>query len=193
MKYVGLTGGMGSGKTVVAQLFQIMGVPVFDSDAFAKRLYDTDISLREALINLFGSSIYQGAVLNKEQLADLIFNQPASLKKVNELIHPRVGVQWENWVRNQKEVPLVVQETAILFEAGLVDRFDAVITVSASESVRVKRVCRRSNLSENQVLKRMKNQLPEIDKINKSDYIIVNDNDEPLIPQVLTVLHELSL
>jgi dephospho-CoA kinase len=193
MKRIGLTGGIGSGKTVVSNLFQLMGVPVFNADDCAKKLYDTDPFVRDSLVNLFGPAIYQGTKLNRALLAELIFNQSDLLKQVNALVHPKVGDQWANWVLNQKNTPLVVQESALLFEAGMAGQFDAIITISAPESQRVERVCHRSHLSEAQVLKRMNNQLAEMEKIKKSDYIIVNDNYEPLIPQVLTVLHQLSL
>jgi dephospho-CoA kinase len=192
MKMIGLTGGMGSGKTIVAELLRIQGVPVYDSDTRSKELCQTDKTLIKGLIDLFGEDVYQpDGRLNKTFMAQAIFNDRNLLQASNDFIHPAVGRDFLDWASRQ-DAPIVVQETAILFEAGQDDRFDLIVCVTAPEELRVKRSCARSGLSVDAVRARMQNQLSEEERILRSDFIIVNDEHTALIPQVEALLKLLA-
>jgi len=192
MKILGLTGGIGSGKSVVAELLQLMGVPVYDSDERTKTLYDTDEDLKKALVKLFGESVYEGGQLNRQKLADCIFSDSAALYAVNALVHPIVDRDFRNWAMTHQTASLIVQETAILFESGLSEQYDAIVCVSAPEALRISRVCQRSGMTSEAVLDRMKNQLSEEERLLRSDFIIVNDEIQALIPQVIHILNVLE-
>lgn len=192
MKILGLTGGIGSGKSVVAELFRIFGIPVYDSDAHSKTLCDTDERLKEKLVHYFGSEIYADGSLNRQFLARIIFTNTENLRAVNALIHPVVEKDFLEWVEKNRSFPAVVQETAILFEAGLEKYFDHIICVTAPENLRIKRVCKRNGLNPEDVRKRIKNQLPEEELIRRSDFVILNDDVHALIPQVNELLKILS-
>jgi dephospho-CoA kinase len=192
MKILGLTGGIGSGKSVVAELLQTMGIPVYDSDTRSKSLCDTDVTLKRSIINLFGAEIYKNDLLNRSALADRVFSDSKALQAVNALIHPVVERDFKVWVEAHNQYPIVVQETAILFEAGLDSLFDQIICVSAPESVRIERVCRRDDTNSESVRKRMSNQITEEEKIKRSDLIIINDGIQAVLPQVLKIVQLFS-
>jgi dephospho-CoA kinase len=194
MKILGLTGGIGSGKSVVSKLFQISGIPVYDSDIRSKILCDTDIELKESLIQLFGFDIYTDNLLNRQNLAKHIFNDKGALKTVNALIHPAVERDFREWVDGLKSdtIPAVAQETAILFEAGLEKQYDQIICVIAPEGLRIARVCKRSGLDPEAVSERIKNQLSQDELIRQSDVIIENDGIHALIPQVNAFIRTIS-
>lgn len=184
MKIVGLTGGIGSGKSTVAELLQVYGVPVYDSDSRSKWLCQTDSELIEGLKQLFGNNVYHtDGSLNRPFMSQAIFNDKALLQASNNLIHPVVSKDFSEWVHHQK-APFVVQETAILFEAGLEKRYDAIICVTAPEALRMERICSRSSLKPEEVLARMSNQLTEEERIRRSDFVLINDDTTPLIPQL---------
>jgi dephospho-CoA kinase len=187
MKIIGLTGGIGSGKTVVSELLSVYGIPVYDSDFRSKALCDTDEKLKQGLRNLFGPEVYVEDRLNRPYMAGLVFGRPDMLEATNKLIHPAVEQDFRRWVSLQ-ENEIVVQETAILFEAGLEDRYDWIVCVTAPESLRLQRACQRNGMSTDDVLARMKNQISETDRISRSDFLLVNDGIEPLIPQVESLL-----
>ena len=188
MKIVGLTGGIGSGKSVVSDLFRMMGVPVYDSDARSKALCNTDPILKKEISALFGPEMYTDGQLNRQALANRIFADERALQAVNALIHPVVENDFIQWVRENSQYPLLVQETAILFEAGLEKLYDQIICVTAPESVRIERVSKRNGVSPESVRERMKSQMTEADKITKSDIILVNDGVQAVLPQVLKIL-----
>ena len=185
---VGLTGGIGSGKTTVAKVFQTLGIPVFYADTEAKVLLDESAEIREGLITLFGPAIYTNDKLNKKQLASFIFNNKVALEKVNSLVHPVVASRFEEWSALQK-APYVLQEAAILFETGGYKRFDKNILVSAPKEIRVERIKQRDGLTEDEILARMQNQWDENHKIALADFVILNDESEMLLPQIMRV-HE---
>lgn len=193
MKILGLTGGIGSGKSVIAELFQMMGIPVYDSDARSKILTDTDDELKEKISCLFGAEIYTNGLLNRQALARKIFGDEKALQAVNALIHPAVERDFRSWVKEHSQFPVLIQETAILFEAGLESHFDQIICVTAPEDVRVERVCKRNNIAPETVRERMKNQISESERRGKSDIIVVNDNIQAVLPQVLKLVQSLSL
>lgn len=180
---IGLTGGIGSGKTVVSTLLGVMGVPVYDSDERTKALYDEDESLKTALRARFGESLFDGGRLNRALLAELIFSDCKALSDVNVLVHPVVEADFQRWAALQT-APYVVQESAILFEAGLAPFCDLVVVVSAPEDLRIQRVCKRNGCTPESVRERMQWQLNEQERLAQADRVLVNDDVKALIPQV---------
>ncbi|MDR0333498.1 MAG: dephospho-CoA kinase [Dysgonamonadaceae bacterium] len=184
MTKVGITGGIGSGKSVVCELFRVHDIPVFDADAEAKKLNDTSPVIREKLTQLFGNDLYENNRLNRQKLASFIFSNSENLQKVNAIIHPEVAACFEKWTNEQKNAPIVVIETAILFESGFDKLVDKTVTVYSPKSDRVERVVKRDNTDIVQIEARMKNQMPEEEKIRLSDFVIINDNHKSLIEQI---------
>jgi dephospho-CoA kinase len=188
MIIVGLTGGIGSGKSVIADIFRVMGIPVYDSDIRSKQLCDTDEELKKDLKQFFGETIYNDGILNRYLLAEKIFKNNEALKYVNSLIHPAVGRDFISWISNNTSSSIVVQETAILFEAGLADKFDFIISVTAPVKLRLTRVCKRSGLSPDEVKNRMNNQISDESRIKQSDFVIINDGKKSLIDQIEKII-----
>jgi dephospho-CoA kinase len=185
---VGLTGGIGSGKTTVAKIFETLGIPVFYADTEAKVLLDESEEIKSGLINLFGAALYADGKLNRKELASHIFNDKEAIQKVNSIVHPAVTKRFEEWRAKQKAT-YVLQEAAILFETGGYKRFDKNILVSAPKEIRIKRIMQRDGLTEDEILARMQNQWDENHKIALADFVILNDESEMLLPQILRV-HE---
>jgi len=190
MYKIGITGGIGSGKSSVCMVFETLGIAVYYADARAKQLLNTDADLKTELEGYFGKDIYMNGMLNRVQLAEIIFNDPIALEKVNSLVHPAVARDFEVWCTLQTS-PYVLEEAAIIFESGLAQRFDQVILVTASEDLRIERVCTRDRVSREAVRKRMANQWPEEKKMALADYIIHNDNEYAIIPQVINIHQKL--
>ena len=191
MKKIGLTGGIGVGKTFVAELFQQLGVPVFNADIEAKKCMVEDEKLVSAVQLAFGESIYMNAVLQKEELAKIVFNNEVDLAKLNTLVHPVVKQKFEDWCENQSS-ELVIKEAAILFESDAHIGLDAVICVSAIQELRIVRVQKRDGSSVEEVKSRINKQMPQAEKEELADFIIVNDGEKLLLPQVLKVLKEME-
>jgi dephospho-CoA kinase len=191
MKKIGLTGGIGVGKTFVAELFQQLGVPVFNADIEAKKCMVEDEKLVSAVQLAFGESIYMNAVLQKEELAKIVFNNEVDLAKLNALVHPVVKQKFEDWCENQSS-ELVIKEAAILFESDAHIGLDAVICVSAIQELRIIRVQKRDGSSVEEVKSRINKQMPQAEKEELADFIIVNDGEKLLLPQVLKVLKEME-
>jgi dephospho-CoA kinase len=192
MKIVGLTGGIGSGKSVVAELLQVYGIPVYNSDSRSKVLCQTNVELIEGLKVLFGMDVYlPDGNLNRPFMAKVIFEDKLMLQASNRLIHPVVSRDFTEWATWQ-DAPFVVQETAILFEAGLEKQYDVIICVTAPEELRIKRTCTRSGLNKEEVLVRMQNQLTEDERMRRSDIVLVNDEIEPLIPQIEDLIKKIA-
>lgn len=174
-KIIGLTGGIGSGKTTIANYIKSLGVPVYIADDEAKKiLYDA--AIQEELKRAFGETIFENGLLNKEKLAKIVFNDSAKLKVLNSMIHPMVKAHFEKWREHYKDEPLIVKEAAILFESGSNQDCDAVIAVIAPLDDRIKRVRSRDNISHDDVLKRMNNQWTDEMRVEKSDYVIDNND-----------------
>lgn len=193
MLKVGITGGIGSGKSLVCSMFSLLGVPVYEADTAAKKLYDTDPILKQAMIDLLGEDIYRSGTIDRQQLASIIFSDPQQLQQVNEVVHPAVERDFLSWAKMQANAPYVLQETAILFEAGMEHLFDKIITVSAPLPVRQHRLLQRAggmNLEE--INRRISMQWTEEEKIAQSDFVLYNDDSTPLLPQLLRV-HEALL
>ncbi|MCR4765564.1 MAG: dephospho-CoA kinase [Bacteroidaceae bacterium] len=188
---LGITGGIGSGKSVVAKVLCSMGIPVFDCDAEAKRLSAVDPVIRQQLIDLVGRDVYQGGVLNKPMLANYLFDSASHVQQVNGIIHPVLKDYFRQWVDAQS-VPIVAMESAIIFEAGFDDAVDCIVMVVAPLEVRIERAMLRDGVSRNAIEQRVRHQIDDAEKCRKSHYAITNDGKTPVIPQVLQLINTLS-
>lgn len=188
MLRIGLTGGIGSGKTTVAEIFSDLKYPVYISDTRANLLINTDPQIKTALTEQFGKEIYspEGS-LNKKELANIIFQDKTALRFVNQTIHPRVLEDFIHWAEQQTN-DMVVFESAILFEAGLEGYFDYIICIYAPLELRVKRVARRDHIAEEKVMERINNQMDDREKCRKSDFIINTDEGADLLQQVKEII-----
>lgn len=187
---VGLTGGIGSGKTTVAQIFNALGVPIFVADEVSKSIIDSDLSLQSELKSLLGNDVVKEGKIDRPYMASLIFNDANLLKEANALIHPAVGSAFQRWYL-QQDFPYVLREAAILFESGSHKDCEAIVVVSAPEDLRIERVQKRSGESEVQIRARMSKQWPQKKKEELADYLIFNEQKEMLIPQVIKVHEDL--
>lgn len=186
-KTIGITGGIGSGKSIVSRILQLMGYPVYSSDQRAKELMHEDQSLIAGLKELFGEEAYLNSNLNRPFIAAQIFRDDSKRTDMNNLVHPAVRADFQNW-KNQQNTPLVFQESALLFETGSYKLFDGVILVSAPEEVRMQRIKERDQLTDEQVQARFDAQLSEEEKMKLTNYIIYNDGNQLLVPQILDLL-----
>lgn len=184
MLKIGLTGGIGSGKTTVAQIFEVLGIPVHDADAAAKRLMNTNHELKNAMIENFGTQSYKDGKLNTGFIASIVFNDPSKLELLNSLVHPVTMKDGEVWF-NAQNAPYAIHEAALVFEAGVNKRMDHVIGVSAPHAIRLKRVIERNKVSKEDIQNRMNQQMDEEKKMELCDFVINNDEQQLLIPQVL--------
>lgn len=186
MKKIGLTGGIGSGKSTIAEVFKILNVPVYNSDERAKALMNENPQLIEDITKIFGNNIYQNGVLNRAELGAIVFKNPELLKQLNAVVHPAVGRDFNAWCAAQS-THYVIKEAAIIFETGIEKSLDGVIAVTAPEALRLQRVMQRPGMTESLVKERMKNQLPAEELENRANWIIKNDESELVIPQVLKI------
>ena len=186
MKKIGITGGIGSGKTTICEIFKLLGVAVFQADEVARNLQMNDVNIKKQLIHRFGEDIYAiDGLLNRKKLADRVFSDPKALADLNGIIHPAVRQTFLNWVEMHRNDPYVIYEAAILFESGYVSDFDKIILVMANEEIRIKRVIGRDQTSRSLVEKRIKNQMSDNRKKKLADYVIENNNKELIIPQII--------
>jgi dephospho-CoA kinase len=188
---IGVTGGIGSGKSLVCNIFQCLGAPVYDADSRAKALMATDPILIGQIKAQFGAQSYtDDGQLNRHFLGEKVFNNPTELARMNQLVHPRVAADSESWFERNKECPYVVKEAALLFESGAYKQLDKIIVVTAPEALRIQRVMGRDKKrTREDVLKIIGNQMAENEKEKRGDFVICNDETELIIPQVLK-LHE---
>lgn len=180
---IGITGGIGSGKSVVASLLALYGVPVYIADEESKWLTNTSPVIREGLIALLGREIYTDQGLDKKSLASRIFSDPELLKRVNSIIHPEVDRHFSAWVERQT-TPLCAIESAILYESGFYKVVDASLMVYAPKELRIERALSRDTVFRKEIERRINNQMPDEEKKERSDYVIYNDGKRALIPQV---------
>ena len=192
MKKIGLTGGIGVGKTFVADIFQKMGYTVFSADTEAKKCMQESKDLKSAVIQNFGDEMYKNGVLQKEKLASIVFNDSEKLNELNQLVHPFVQLEFENWCKNQTS-KFVIKEAAILFESRANKGLDAVICVSSTMEVRIKRVMERDKCSREKVMKRIAMQMPQETKEKLADFVIINAENEKILPQILSVCKKIEL
>ena len=190
MKRIGITGGIGSGKSFIAKILEHMGFPVYYSDLRSKELTKSNPSIKTGLISLFGEEVYSDNELNTQLVATKIFQNEELRQKVNELIHPIVRKDFDNWAMNQKSA-LVFNEAAILFETGAFRNFDATILVCAPMELKIQRVMKRENCSKEDVLARMSKQWSDDEKNKLANFIINNDECDPILTQLELVLAKL--
>jgi dephospho-CoA kinase len=190
-KIIGLTGGIGTGKTMVAEYFKSLGIPVYIADEEARQLMTSD-NIINALSNEFGKEILENGFLNREKLAQLVFNNPKKLQKLNSIVHPEVKKHFDNWVEKHKIYPFIVKEAAILFESGSYKYCDTIITVTAPLETRLQRVMKRDKTDIESVLKRIENQWTDEQRIAKSNYVIHNLSVESTKKQVDEILKKLK-
>jgi len=189
MLKIGITGSIGAGKSTVAGIFKVLGVPVFDADATAKNILNTDPVLRDQVAAAFGSETYKNGLLDRKYLATLVFNNPEQLAKLNALVHPATIAAAEQWASRFTDRPYIVKEAALLFEAGTNVGLDYIIGVTAPQDLRIARVMARDQVSHEEVLGRMQHQLDDTEKMKRCNFLIDNNEQSLVIPQVLT-LHE---
>jgi dephospho-CoA kinase len=189
---IGITGGIGSGKSTVCSIFKLLGVPVFEADTTAKYLVNSNPEIQSGLIDLFGNDIYtKDGTIDRKKFADIIFNDDFQLAKVNALVHPVVRAEFQLWVEEQN-APYVVHEAAILFESGFYKMMDFTILVTAPESIRIERVTKRDGATAEQVKSRIDKQWSDTEKMKLADIVIDNDNTKLIIPQIISFDEQLK-
>jgi len=187
MLKLGITGGIGSGKTTVCKLFELLGIPVYYSDEESKKLLAENGAVKEQVVALFGNSILdEEKNIDRKKLASLVFNNKEQLEKLNAILHPAVGIHFEQWLKKQN-APYILKEAAILFESGANKQVDKVITVVAPLDLKIQRTMKRDGATKEAILSRMQLQLNDEEKVKRSDFVIQNDEQNLLIPQVLDV------
>jgi dephospho-CoA kinase len=192
MKLIGITGGIGSGKTTMASVFKLLGVPVYDSDYRAKLLMNTNPELKKKIVMHFGSKVLNDdKTINNRYLASRVFQDRSELDILNRLVHPAVAQDFTAWTSLQQS-ELVMQEAALIFESGFDKNLDAVIVVDAPQELRIQRVMVRNRMSRAEVESRIGNQLDESELRSKANWIIYNDEKQLVIPQILSILEKIK-
>jgi dephospho-CoA kinase len=187
MLKVGLTGNLGSGKSLIAEIFRILGIPVYNADEASKRFLK-DKTTREKIRNTFGNDVFSGpGEIDRKALGKIVFSDPDKLLRLNGILHPLVRKDFIDWCSSQEDKPYIIQEAAIIFENGLKDEYDRIIHVSCPEEIAIERAMYRDNAERDDVLKRMQFQWKDEIKAAMSDFIILNDGSELVIPQVLRI------
>jgi len=189
---LGVTGGIGSGKTTVCRIFEVFGVPVYYADVRAKQLYYENKDVIQAVKKLFGDDIYVSGKLNRAEVARRVFNDKDLLQKLNAIVHPAVEKDFAKWAAGYSHEPFVVKEAAILFENGGYKKLDLNALVTAPEDIRIKRVVKRDGISEDQVKERIRNQWPDEKKIPLADFVIKCDEEHLVIPQVMKIMERVE-
>lgn len=190
MLKIGITGGIGSGKTTVAKVFEVLGIPVYYADEAAKEIMHKNEPLKQQLIFHFGNETYLNGKLNRSHLSSIVFNDKEKLALLNSLVHPVTIADAEDWFSRQTSL-YVIKEAALLFESGATDGLHYIIAVTAPETLRIKRVMDRDSVKADEVKKRMTNQIDESIKNRLSDFVVVNDEQQMILPQVLKIHEEL--
>lgn len=185
---IGITGGIGSGKSIVSRLLEVMGIPVYISDVEAKRLTQTHPVIKQKLIFLLGEEVYKEGILNKPYLASYLFSHSEHTKLVNEIIHPQVKEDFRQWVSDHEDSKIVAMESAILIESGFVGDVDAIMMVYAPLEVRLHRAMKRDSSPKELIMKRIQSQMDDEEKRLHAHFIIKNDDERMLIPQILELI-----
>jgi len=191
MLKVGITGGIGSGKSIVCQVFKQLGIPVYHADIEARTLINTSMEIRNKLIELFGDDIYNSGKLRGDKLSEIIFNNKGALEKVNSIVHPEVRSHFLDWSATHKDKKYTLFEAAILIESGTYKLMDRIITVTAPEKLRISRVLDSKSFTERIIKNIIKSQLPDNEKIKHAHYIIVNDGKTLILPQIMEIHNKL--
>jgi len=184
---VGITGGIGSGKSTVCKVFKVLGIPVFEADKVARQLMNSDNRIRIQLINIFGSSVYlSDKTVDRNFLSGIVFNNSTLLAKLNSIVHPVVQNTFDEWCKSQQS-PYVLHEAAILFESGFYKLMDKTIVVATDEAERIQRVIKRDGSSDELVRERIRNQWTDEQRIKLADFVIGNNDNELIIPQIVII------
>ena len=193
MVKVGLTGGIGSGKTTVSNFLLEYGIPVYNSNSQGKKLMNTNLELINDIVNIFGESVYNNGVLNTNLLSSIVFSDPEKIKQLNNLVHPKVAEDFNQWVGKNNNQPILIKEAAILIESGAYLNMDKIILVISKKSNRINRVSKRDNSDFESIEKRINFQLTDDEKIQYADYIIENNSSlDDLKHEVLRVINEIN-
>ena len=184
MLRIGLTGGIGSGKSVVAKVFETLGIPVYYADDAAKRLMNTNEELKDAIIKNFGEGSYTNGELNRKYIAAIVFNDKEKLALLNSLTHPATIRDAEKWIKQQTSA-YNIKEAALLFESGANKNLDYIIGIEAPLQLRINRVMARDGISEEEIMKRINRQMDEEEKMKRCDFVIINNEEQLVIPQVM--------
>ncbi|CAN5390179.1 dephospho-CoA kinase [soil metagenome] len=188
MLKIGITVGIGSGKTTVCKLCELLRIPVYYADIESKNILSSDVKVKQQVLSIFGNGVLnEQQRIDRKKLAELVFNDKKALEQLNGILHPAVGLHFENWVKKQT-APYCLKEAAILFESGAYKQVDKVITVLAPLELKVSRAIKRGGITKEEVLARIENQLSDEEKAKRSDFTIINNEQELVIPQVL-LLH----
>jgi len=190
MLKVAITGGIGSGKSLVCQVFKTLGIPIFDADAVSNQLVEHDAALKTAIIELFGKEAYKNNIYNRKYIASIVFSQAEMLQALNALVHPKAIEAAKQWFEKQ-QTPYAIKEAAILFESNSEKDIDIIIGVTAPEKVRIERVMQRTGYSKEEVIKRMQQQMPDEEKMAKCNYVIQNNDTDAILPQILQIHQQL--
>lgn len=188
MLRVGITGGIGSGKTTVSKIFEVLGIPVYYADTAAKHLMENDPELIRQIISIFGEPAYKDGKLDRSYISGIAFNQPAKLEALNAVVHPATINDAARWMEKQK-APYSIKEAALIFESGTQSQYDFIIGVFSPRAIRINRVIKRDNITAEEVKKRMDRQINEEIKMRLCDAVITNNDQQLIIPQVLA-LHQ---
>lgn len=191
MLKLGVTGGIGSGKTQVCSIISAMGYPVFNADSVARWIVEEDSKIISCIKEVFGDDIYVNDLLNRKRVAELVFSNPNLLETLNSIVHPAVKEYFNNWVLKYQSRSLVVEEAAILFESGNYKNLDKIIVVTAPVVLRINRVKERDGVSREAILNRINSQFSQDELIKRGDYIIENDGVQLILPQIVAIINDL--
>jgi dephospho-CoA kinase len=191
MRLIGITGGIGSGKSTIAKVFISMGFPVYNSDTRAKELINSNIDVIDSIKQEFGDDIYSSEGLDRKKMASIVFSDSDKLQKLNSIVHPAVGLDFDKWA-NSQNTSFVLKEAAILFETGIYKSLDKTILVTCPKEERINRVMKRDSATKEAIEARMNSQWSEEKKKELADYIIDNSGEEMVIPQVISLINRLS-
>jgi dephospho-CoA kinase len=193
MQHLGITGGIGSGKSTVCKIFETLGIPIYYADDRAKYLMSHDPDLIAGIIDLFGPEAYlEPHLLNRAHIAQVAFNDKDKLSQLNALVHPAVGRDGLEWQSAQKDVPYTLKEAALLYESGSYRSLDKIIVVTAPLELRIERVMARDGVKREDIEARISKQMPEAEKVSLADFVVYNDGEQALIPQVMNIHQQLS-
>jgi dephospho-CoA kinase len=191
-KVVGLTGGIGSGKSVVASVFRALGIPVYEADYHARILTDEDPSLHDEIFSWLGPGYFINDKLNRPMVAGLVFRDPQALSKLNSIIHPRVRAHFHSWTQSQQNAPYMIHEAAILFESGFHKMMDKNILVTCPQDIRIQRIMERDGVTAETARSRMSQQWEDEKKVPLADYIISNTGKELIVPQIIQIHNQIK-
>lgn len=192
-RVIGITGGIGSGKSIICKIFSVLGIPIYEADSRAKWLIKNDFSLRASIIHLLGeSAYYQNGEYNRGWVASEVFHKPDKLLQLNALVHPAVHQDAKDWVKSHQDSPFLVYEAALMNAAGNGNFFDKVIVVTCPLALRIQRIQKRDNRSITEIDAIISRQVPEEERLKFGDYIVINDEESSLLDQVLHLYEQLS-